>query len=273
MPDVVCNGVRLNYERSGSGEPVVLISGTQMPPVLFDLALTPALVEAGYSAVTFSNRGVEPSESPPAPYSVAEMAADTAALIEVLGLGPSHLVGYSLGGFIAEELCYARPDLVRDVVLLASAGRGSSFLRAYLHAEVEMAEASDPPIASQVARDTMFFVHPVSTLQDDDATVEMFVEMFTSAPPWTNPGRLGQWSADLAWVCDDERTGRWKDQSKRCLAIAFEHDFAWSPSRVRAAADAMPDATFAMIEGAAHGGLITHGEQVCNAILGFLSKS
>ena len=54
------------------------------------------------------------------------MALDTAALIESLELGPCHLVGYSLGGFIAEELCYLRPELVRDVVLMASAGRASS---------------------------------------------------------------------------------------------------------------------------------------------------
>ncbi len=134
-----------------------------------------------------------------------------------------------------------------------------------------MAQASDPPITSQVTRDTLFFIHPTSTLQDDDATVDVFVEMFNAAPPWTNPGRLGQWSAGLAWVSDDERTNRWKDQRKRCLTIAFEHDFAWSPSRAREAADTMPDCQFTTIDGAAHGGLITHGEQVSDAIVGFLS--
>jgi pimeloyl-ACP methyl ester carboxylesterase len=134
-----------------------------------------------------------------------------------------------------------------------------------------MAQASDPPVTSQVTRDTLFFIHPTSTLQDDDATVDVFVEMFNAAPPWTNPGRLGQWTAGLAWVCDDGRIKRWAEQRKRCLAIAFEHDFAWSPSRAQEAADAMPNCQFTTIDGAAHGGLLTHGEPVCKAILEFLS--
>jgi len=271
MPDVVCNGVRLNYDSTGTGDPVVLISGTQMPAALFHLGLVPALVDAGHHVVTFSNRGVEPSEAPPAPYTVKDMALDTAALIESLELGPCSLVGYSLGGLIAEELCYLRPELVRDVVLMASAGRASSFLRCYLQAEVDMAEALDPPIASQVMRDALLLVNPISTLQDDDTTVDLFLSMLEGAPPWTNPGRLGQWSADLAWVNDDERTTRWKDLRQRCLAIAFEHDLAWSPTRVREAADAMPNGEYTMIAGAAHGGLLTHGDAVCTTIVDFLS--
>ena len=47
MPNVVCNGVRLNYDSTGAGDPVVLISGTQMPAALFHLGLVPALVDAG----------------------------------------------------------------------------------------------------------------------------------------------------------------------------------------------------------------------------------
>jgi pimeloyl-ACP methyl ester carboxylesterase len=270
MPDVVCNGVRLDYESIGTGDPVVLISGTQMPAALFHVALVPALVDAGYRVVTFSNRGVAPSEAPPAPYTVREMALDTAALIDSLEVAPCHLVGYSLGGFIAEELCYLRPDLVRDVVLMASAARASSFLR-YLQAEVDMAEALDPPTASQAMRDGILLVSPISTLQDDDATVDMFVSMLEASPPWTNPGRLGQWSADLAWANDDDRTTRWKTLSQQCLAIAFEHDLVWSPTRVREASAAMPNGRYTMIAGAAHGGLMTHGDAVCSAVVDFLS--
>ena len=149
MADAECNGVRLYFETLGEGEPVLVIGGTSMPPVLFQLSLAPALVDAGYQAVLFASRGVEPSEAPPAPYTVAEMAADAAGLIEHLGIGPCRVVGYSLGGFIAEELCYQRPDLVRDIVLMASAGRSTSFLRTYVQAEVDMAEAVDPPLVNQ----------------------------------------------------------------------------------------------------------------------------
>ena len=110
-----------------------------------------------------------------------------------------------------------------------------------------MAEALDPPTATQVMRDGLLLVNPIGTLQDDDATVDLFLGILEAAPPWTNPGRLGEWSADVAWVNDDERTTRWKDLRQRCLAIAFEQDLAWSPTRVREAADAMPNAEYTMI--------------------------
>ena len=48
--------------------------------------MVPALVAAGYFVVTFDNRGVEPSSSPPAPYSVDEMVDDTLGLMDHLGL-------------------------------------------------------------------------------------------------------------------------------------------------------------------------------------------
>ena len=51
------------------------------------------------------------------------MAADTAALIEHLGLGPCDIIGYSLGGYIAQELAVTRADLVRRLVLLAGQAR------------------------------------------------------------------------------------------------------------------------------------------------------
>jgi pimeloyl-ACP methyl ester carboxylesterase len=70
----------------------------------------------------FDNRGCGRSEASPAPYSVTAMAADTAALIEHLGLGPCDVIGYSLGGYIAQELAVTRADLIRRLVLLAGAG-------------------------------------------------------------------------------------------------------------------------------------------------------
>jgi pimeloyl-ACP methyl ester carboxylesterase len=271
MAETTCNGVRLAWENFGEGEPVLLIAGTNMPPVMWQLALVPALVDAKFRVVTFANRGVDPSEAPTAPYSVAEMANDTAALIEALDLAPSRLVGYSLGGFIAEELCVTRPDLVREAVLMASAGRASSFLRLYVRAEIDLAEAMDPQLPTQIARDSVMFVQPTAVLQNDDDVVELMREMIEASPPWTNPGRLGQWQADLAWLEDETRVNRWPDLRQRALVIGFEHDVAWPPVRVREAAAIMPNARYEQICGAAHGGLLTHGDEVSKAIVNFFT--
>jgi pimeloyl-ACP methyl ester carboxylesterase len=151
------------------------------------------------------------------PYSVAEMAIDTAQLIEALGLLPCRVVRYSLGGQIAEELCYRHPKHVNELVLLASAGRSTAFLRLHVRAQVDLATALDPPLPSQVARDRLLFTQPSSVLQDDDDTVELVRSTMKASPPWTNPGRFGQWAAVAEWINDEQRTERWPLLTQRCL--------------------------------------------------------
>jgi pimeloyl-ACP methyl ester carboxylesterase len=133
-----------------------------------------------------------------------------------------------------------------------------------VRAQVDLAMAMDPPLPSQVVRDRLLFTQPSSVLQDDDDTVELVRSTMEASPPRTNPGRFGQWAAVAEWINDEQRTEPWPGLTRRCLLIAFEHDVAFPPSREAAAA--MPDARFVEIAGAAHGGLLTHGEEVTQAV-------
>ena len=112
MPNAIVNGITIDYSTAGDGPPVLLIRSTGQPADLWFAQVTD-LAAAGHTVITFDNRGCGRSEAPPATYSVTGMAADTAALIEHLGLGPCDIIGYSLGGYIAQELAVARADLIR----------------------------------------------------------------------------------------------------------------------------------------------------------------
>src|SRR5258708_7005850 len=96
MPNAIVNGISIDYSTAGEGKPVLLICGTGQPADLW-FAQVADLAAAGHAVITFDNRGCGRSEAPPAPYLVDDMAADTAALIEHLGLGPCDVIGYSLG--------------------------------------------------------------------------------------------------------------------------------------------------------------------------------
>ena len=185
------------------------------------------LAAAGHTVITFDNRGCGRSEAPPAPYLVSDMAADTAALIEHLGLGPCDVIGYSLGGYIAQELAVTRADLVRRLVLLAGAGPAPAYAVARARAAVDLASALDPPPLSFDVADLLLSLHPMAQLQDDDA-VKVTISLIEAAAPWTNPGRLGQYQADLAWLQDSSQLDRLSQIKSPCLAMAFEHD-CWFP--------------------------------------------
>jgi pimeloyl-ACP methyl ester carboxylesterase len=82
---VVVDGVRLAYDRSGEGKPVLFVCGTGMPRIAW-INHVRILEEAGYETVVFDSRGVGDSDAPPPPYTIEDMAADTAGLIEQLGV-------------------------------------------------------------------------------------------------------------------------------------------------------------------------------------------
>jgi pimeloyl-ACP methyl ester carboxylesterase len=144
MPNATVNGISIDYSTAGDGPPVLLICGTGQPADLW-FAQVADLTAAGHTVITFDNRGCGRSEAPPAPYLVADMAADTAGLVEHLGLGPCDIIGYSLGGYIAQELAVTRADLVRRLVLLAGAGPAPAYAVARARAAVDLARALDPP--------------------------------------------------------------------------------------------------------------------------------
>jgi len=267
------NGVRLHYEIEGEGPPIVLIGGSGMPIEAWRFFQVSKLTDAGYQVITFASRGVAPSEAPPPPYSVPEMAADAAALIEHLGTAPVRVVGLSLGGFIAEELARRRPDLVRAVILVASAGRTTAFVRTRFQAERDLFAACDVPYSYDVARSLGDVLRP-ETLQNDDAAVAGWAAMLAQQRDiWAHPdGRLGQYEAIWAWLLDEDPLIRWPAIKRPCLVIAFEHDLSSSSRVGREAAGAMERGEFIEVSDATHNGPFEKPGEVNKLVLDFFAR-
>src|SRR5260370_20898702 len=221
MPNAIVHGISIDSSTAGEGPPVLLICGPGQPADLW-FAQVADLTAAGPTVIACDNRGCGRSEAPPAPYLVADMAADTAALIEHLGLGPCDIIGYSLGGYIAQELAVTRADLVRRLALLAGAGPAPAYALARSRAAVDLARALDPlPPRFDVA-DLLLSLPPMAQLQDDDDAVKITISLIDAAEPWTNPGRLGQYQADLAWLEDNVHLARLGPTQSPYPAKAFE---------------------------------------------------
>jgi pimeloyl-ACP methyl ester carboxylesterase len=274
VAEVRVNGVRLAYELLGQGEPILLLAGTGMAKEVWLAGPASALAEAGYQVVLIDNRGVGASDSPPAPYAVADLAADAAGLIEQLGVGPCRLVGYSLGGYAAEVLAAERPELLRAVALLASAGPLSACARFGLEAEAETArQGIDLPRGKQVF-DALATCLTPAQLQDD-AVVRRFTEKMLTGPQWGNPGRHGQFAAGAAWSAQDiaAHSARWAKISVPVLAVAFEHDVLCPPASARQLSQAVSGAELALIPGSGHYAVITHAGEVATVLLNFFATN
>jgi pimeloyl-ACP methyl ester carboxylesterase len=112
------NGVRTYYEVRGDGEPVVLLHGGGVTADSW-YAQIPALAQR-YRVYAPERRGHGRTPDVEGPVTSDLMAEDTVALLEVLGTGPAHLIGWSAGGTVALRLALRRPDLVRKLVLIGT---------------------------------------------------------------------------------------------------------------------------------------------------------
>jgi pimeloyl-ACP methyl ester carboxylesterase len=116
VPTADVNGARLNYVAEGAdGPPLVLVHGSWGSHAEWRLVLP--LLSDRFRVVAYDRRGHGASTCPPGQGSVHEDAADLAALIEALGLGPAWVAGNSFGGSIALRATALRPDLVRGVTV------------------------------------------------------------------------------------------------------------------------------------------------------------
>lgn len=109
------------YELAGAGQPLVLIAGLGL-----DLSECGPLIDAlatRYRVLAFDNRGAGRTDKPDEPYTVEQMATDTAGLMQALGIERAHVVGMSLGGRIALDLALEYPERVRSLTLVSTSAR------------------------------------------------------------------------------------------------------------------------------------------------------
>ena len=271
MPELALEEVTLHYDLAGDGDPVVLIAGCGQPAVAWQLSLVPRLTAAGFSVLTFDNRGVPPSSSPPAPYSVDDLVADTLGLLDHLGMGSARIAGHSMGGWVAETMAIRHPGRVRAAALMGSCNVATSWEKAITTVERDLARLDLPLPPLYFTTETLRYL-PNQELQDD-AVVDAWLEILEGQPVWPNPGRLGQYEACLAWSNDLERTRR--GPRSACRAWCWPSSTTSTPLRPapRQAAAAIPGARFVEIPDASHIGIVTHGHQVATALIDFFTGS
>lgn len=122
MPNITAADLSLHYSDTGAGDPVVLLHGQGGRGDAWDQQV--AALAADHRVVCPDLRGHGGSTVTARPYTMPRLAADIAALIRGLALGPCNIVGHSLGGMVALQLALDAPALVRTLVVVNSTAFG-----------------------------------------------------------------------------------------------------------------------------------------------------
>ena len=136
----VSNGITLEYEVHGEGDPLLLVMGLGGQLVAWPASFIAGLVDRGFKVITFDNRDIGLSTkidaAPPtklqsamvsisrrfakSAYLLSDMAKDTVGLLDALSIERTHVVGMSMGGMIAQTMAIEHPSRVRSLTSIMS---------------------------------------------------------------------------------------------------------------------------------------------------------
>ena len=127
MPRASANGIEIAYETFGhapDAAPLLLIGGLGTQLVSWDEEFCQLLADRGYLVIRYDNRDAGLSTWPDEQYTLDDMASDAAGLLDALRIPAAHLVGASMGGFIAQLVALDHPEHVLSLTSMISGPSG-----------------------------------------------------------------------------------------------------------------------------------------------------
>ncbi|QUX27436.1 alpha/beta hydrolase [Nocardiopsis akebiae] len=265
--------IELHYEDQGSGQPVVLIHGYPLDGHSWEKQ-TAALLDAGYRVITYDRRGFGQSSQPSTGYDYDTFAADLNTVLETLDLTDVVLVGFSMGtGEVGRYLGTYGSARVAKAAFLAS-------LEPFLLQTEDNPGGAAPRdffegvVAAVKADRYAYFTDFYKNFYNLDENLGTRISEEAVRNSWNvaaGSGAVASAAAPLTWFTDFRA-----DIPKIDVPALILHGTADNILPIdatgRAFSALLPSADYVEIEGAPHGLLWTHAEEVTQALLAFLAK-
>jgi pimeloyl-ACP methyl ester carboxylesterase len=288
MPQQTANGISIEYDTFGdpASPPVLMIMGLGAQMTLWETEFCDAIADHGYYVIRFDNRdiglstwfddagvselGDVMSAAVGAPYSLADMAADAAGLLDALGIESAHIVGASMGGMIAQTFAIDFPTKTRTLTSIMSTtgdmavGQPSpealGALLALAPTSREEAIESDVHTSKVIGSPG----YPFDEAHIRDRAASDFDRSFHPA------GAARQLAAI---VTQPDRTPALRTLTVPTLVIHGAEDPLVDPSGGRATADAVPNSTLKVVPGMGHDIPPVLYKEVADALAGHFATS
>jgi non-heme chloroperoxidase len=264
--------IEIYYEDHGSGQPVVLVHGYPLDSSSWEKQ-SAVLLDAGKRVITYDRRGFGKSDKPTTGHDYDTYAADLSALVSALDLQDAVLVGFSMGtGEVARYLSRYGSHRVAKAVFIGSLQ--PFMLKTEDNPSGGMSQTDVDGMLDTIKADRYaFFTGFLQNFYNADENLGTRIseealrnswQLATSMSPYTSVWAVATWFTD--WRADI-------DEIDVPTLIMHGTGDVNVPIDItsRVLAKMLPSATYIEIEGAPHGMLWTHGEEINKALLDFLA--
>ena len=221
------------------------------------------VVSKRYRSMLFDNRGVGRTGAPPGPFTIREMAGDTAAVLDAAGVDCAHVFGISMGGMIAQELALTYPSRVRSLILGCTTCGGRAAAPAAPRVLEVLAARATMPVEEGI-RAMAPFIYDSSTPAE---RVEEDLAIRRRTYPSTE-----SYNAQLVAIRAFESCGRLSEITVPTLVVHGESDQLVPPENGVMLAQLIPGARLVLLPSASHIFPTDQPDAAHDAILSFLQS-
>jgi pimeloyl-ACP methyl ester carboxylesterase len=280
-------GLNLWVEEMGEGPAVLLVAGLGYG-TWYWRDLQAQLAQAGYRAITLDNRGGGRSDKPEGPYSIEQMADDAQAVLAALGVEQAHVIGHSMGGYIAQTIAGKYPDAVKSLTLMGTSRGGADTLPVPPETEAYWAQAKADIAAdfasqgreptaeeftAEFARRTMHLAYADGWTE---ANAERFEQHLAARLEFPTPdaSRNAQKVAADAFVANGLSLigAQTSDLEQPALVIHGTGDRILPVENGQLLSEALPNDEYLVLEGSGHNSALDEPERVTAEVLEHLDQ-
>jgi len=265
LATIPVDGARIAYHQVGNGRPLLVLNGFAATSADWDPSFIDGLASSN-ELIFVDNRGIGSSIDDGKPFDIARLADDAARVIEALGCEHMSILGWSMGGFIAQTLALKHPDRVNKLVLLSTDPGGID------------ADLASPDVWSQLI-DTSGLSHEqarrlLSLLFPSDVAESFYREfgdIVADARARLSPDLVNRQAAAMEAWHRNGVGGRLREISAPVLIATGTEDVVIPPSNALKLVNALRSAWLAQFPGGGHAFMAQYPRPLADLINCFLA--
>jgi pimeloyl-ACP methyl ester carboxylesterase len=259
------DGGRIAYHRRGSGRPLLVLNGLAATSADWDPSFIERLASAN-ELILLDNRGIGASTDNCAPFDIDQLAADAARVIEVLGFERVSVLGWSMGGFIAQTLALQQPARLDKLILLSTDPGGVDAKLASPAVRSQLIDTSGTP--REQARRLLSLLFPGALA---DSIYDQYGDIVAAARAQLSPELVQRQAAAMDAWHRDGFGGRLQQLRAPTLVAAGIEDIVIPASNAVTLVNAIPGAWLAQFKKGGHAFMAQYPRPLADLINGFLA--